>query len=295
MIRKTSITLRVSRLLLAIPMLLLGLLPVAGAAQAASVVPGACPDPGTTGDGKSISITLYWSDEPIASGSGRPISIRVTNTGTEPTTQPVRVIGHSSGGAYFVTPDWSTVASDNWDIPAGLAPGASHTVDRNLFVTPSAGASTDVCDFSAHYGDDCATATYNLVISGPQTDLSAKVLDPVSGQPGATVPVRIETYNAGPSNGPSAITLTAPAQTTWGGSVSGYRYFDCTTDDTKTKLTCSSLGYGPLAGHRFDATASLVISPDAVPGATLDGGLAVATSPYDPEPDPGAAFSVSVV
>lgn len=266
-------------ILLALPLLLLALLPLGSTATAASALPGPCPSPGNTGPGKSISITLDWQDEPLSPGFNRSIGIHVTNTGNEPTTEAVRVVGQTQFGPLA------------YDIPAGLAPGATHSTQRNIGVpagdTPGR---SDVCDFTATYQDDCTAATYNVVVGERKTNMFVYGVQSASGKPGENVAIITGVSNGDPSASDSVTTITAPAQTTWSDPLPE----SCAVDATRTTLTCD-FPKGLTGGWGSSLKSTLTIAPDALPGSTLQGGFAKITDPYDPTPDPGKAFTVTVV
>lgn len=269
--------------LLALPLLLFALLPL-GSAGTAHAAPAArywwdCPPPEPAGDGKSVVIAVDAPTAPVTPGAWYEIGVRVTNTGTEPTTQPIRVRLHEAWGYRAGDPGF-------YEVPTGLAPGATHS--RQVTVESYRGApgnSVAHCDVSAFYGDDCATAVYEVGTGDPVNDLNL-LLQLRPGKPGETASLALVPRDGGPSlpsPGPIWV-LTAPAHTTWADPSASPSYNQCSIDDTRTKLTCPGSAVG----------VKLNIAPDAAPGTELEGGFIAVNSPSDPDGFPGMAFTAPV-
>ncbi|MFE6054976.1 hypothetical protein ACFQ6N_29855 [Kitasatospora sp. NPDC056446] len=280
---------------------------VAWPAQAATA-PLAAP-PATAG----LSVELCPPQDPVVPGETGAMEVRITNHGPAATSDPTQVVVHFPPPGVVRSADPPVTLTyfgtgSSYEIPAGLAPGATSVEKLALYVAPITSPFTTIGgDVQAFYAGDPDQSGHTTPYSLTTADTRAHFMvgassawqagHPVpqpgdlTGEPGATVYLPLWVYNAGPSYSthPIDLRVTTPEHTT----LTGTPPYGCTATGERT-LTCH-FAAGPRYHDAVFIDPAVVIDPAAVSGQVLTGGTLDVSGQEDwPSPDWHTDFVVTV-
>ncbi|MFJ8626665.1 hypothetical protein ACIRD3_28050 [Kitasatospora sp. NPDC093550] len=261
-----------------------------------------------------LSVELCPPQDPVVPGETGTLEVRVTNHGPAATGGATLVVVHfpSPGVVQSADPPVTLTyfgTGSSYQVPAGLAPGASSVERLALYVAPITSPFTTVSgDVQAFYPGDpdqsghttpyrlttADTRAHFMVGASSAWEAGHPVPQPgdLTGKPGETVTLPLWVYNAGPSYSthPVDLAITTPEHTTLTGTVP----YDCTATGPRT-LTCH-LPSGPRYHDAVFVDPAVVIDPAAVAGQVLPGGTldVVATQEDRPSPDWHTDYGVTV-